>query len=105
MFIHLKKRFIFVYYYNFLLPEYVQRINKYINISSNNAERIIKCINKSTNKSTQVQQNGIVNDRKRMKTVENGYRYDDRLRCTGKRRNNLLNDGRLRLPFTCHRKR
>jgi hypothetical protein len=35
-----------------------------------------------------------------MKTVENGYRYDDRLRCTGKRRNNLLNDGRLRLPFT-----
>jgi hypothetical protein len=53
---------------------------------------------------TQVQQNGIVNDRKRMKTVENDYRYDDRLRCTGKRRNNLLNDGRLRLPFTCHRK-
>jgi hypothetical protein len=32
-----------------------------------------------------------------MKTVENGYRYDDRLWCTGKRRNNLLNDGRLRV--------
>ncbi len=32
-----------------------------------------------------------------MKTVENGYRYDDRLRCTGKRRNDLLNDSRLRV--------
>jgi hypothetical protein len=37
-------------------------------------------------------ENGVVNGQKRMKTAENGYRYDDRLRVTG-------NVGRLRLSF------
>ncbi len=52
------------------------------------------------NNDTQVQQNGIVNDRKRMKTVENGYRYDNRLRYTEKRRKTTPGFSRFRQDFS-----